>query len=125
LVSISIFLLISGLPFSFGFKSVICVVSVYKNPMPSSIIDAIMWTLQIIIEHHHHCRCPSRRTLLILDPLPLLSFYLFMFTSHHRRNQWQWWCWWKRRWMTLTPCDALALKKISTPNSTTKLYTET
>lgn len=149
LVSISLFLLILGLPLSFDLKSVICVVYVYKNPMPSSIIDAIMWTLQIIIDPLHHCRCHSRRTqvttcfrsltlsiFLFVTPFVYFMFLgqhhlssvvdlcLFMFASHHRGSQWQWWCWWKRRWMTLTPHDALALKKVSIPNWTTKLYIE-
>ncbi len=65
-----------------------------------------------VSQHHLH------------HPSSVVDLCLFMFTSHCRRNQWQWWCWWKRRWMTLTPCDALTLKKILIPNSTTKLYTK-
>ncbi len=90
-VPISFFLLVSSLPLYFDLKSVICVVYVYKNPMPSSIINTIIWTLQIILNLSHHCRCHSRRTqvttcfgsLTLFIFLFVTPFVYFMFVGQH------------------------------------------
>ncbi len=66
LVSISFFHLISGLPLSFNLRFVICVVYVYKNPMPSSVIGC----------HHVNLANHSR-------PLPSLLLSLKMNTSYY------------------------------------------